>query len=180
MEAFAATLQIVISQLWRKGKLKKAARKMVRSTLSNAEGWLKCNLFSEKTPQPETEQALNDARETMARLQAQIQLLEDPDGKDQDTLEAEKAEKEALIEELEGKVEKAINKLFAIDFLRTERVQVSTDVESIEDYTNADWIGDESFVDKEDALERFPTAEGQTPRVGEEVLPAGAEGTHDT
>lgn len=156
MEAFAATLQIVISQLWRKGKLKKAARKMVRSTLSNAEGWLKCNLFSEKTPQPETEQALNDARETMARLQAQIQLLEDPDGKDQDTLEAEKAEKEALIEELEGKVEKAINKLFAIDFLRTERVQVSTDVESIEDYTNADWIGDESFVDKEDALERFP------------------------
>lgn len=155
MEAFALTLQIVISHLWKKGRLKKAARKQVRSTLSTAEGWLKCNLFSEKTPQPGTEQALNDARETMARLDAQMKLLEDPQGKDQDTLEAEKAEKTALIEELETKIEVAVNKLFAIDFVRTERIQVSTDVEQIEDYTNANWIGDESFIDAEEALERF-------------------------
>lgn len=154
-EAFALTLQIVISHLWRKGKLKKAARKVVRSTLSNAEGWVKCNLFSEKTPQPNTEQALNDARETVARLHAQINLIEDSDGKDEDTLAAEKSEKEALIEELETKIEQSINKLFAIDFLRTERVQVSTDVEGIEDYCNANWIGDESFIDKEEALEKF-------------------------
>jgi hypothetical protein len=156
METFALTLQIVISHLWRKGKLKKAARKAVRAVLSTSEGWLKCNLFSEKTPQPETEKALNDARETMARLKAQIQLLEDPDGKDEETLESERAEKEALIEELEGKLEVAVNKLFAIDFVRTERIQVSTDVEAIEDYVNADWIGDESFVSVEDALEKFP------------------------
>jgi hypothetical protein len=83
MEAFALTLQIVVSHLWRKGKLKKAARKQVRSVLSTAEGWLKCNLLSEKNPQPDTEQALNDARETLARLDAQIKLLEDPDGKDE-------------------------------------------------------------------------------------------------
>jgi hypothetical protein len=156
MEAFALTLQIVISHLWRKGRLKKAARKQVRGVLSTAEGWLKCNLFSEKTPQPETEQALNDARETVARLQAQIALLEDPQGKSEETLEAEKAEKEALIEELESKIEVAVNKLFAIDYVRTERIQVSTDVEQIEDYVNANWIGDESFIDCEEALERFP------------------------
>lgn len=156
MEAMALTLQIVISHLWRKGKMKKAARKVVRSVLSTGEGWVKCNLFSEKDPQPQTEKALNDARETMKRLQAQIELLEDPEGKDQDTLEAEKAEKEALIEELGSKIEVAVNKLFAIDFLRTERVQVSTDVESIEEYANGNWIGDESFIDMEEALEKFP------------------------
>lgn len=156
MEAFALTAQIIISHLWKKGKLKRAARKKVRSILSTAEGWLKCNLLSEKTPQPETEKALNDAQETYARLKAQIMLLEDPDGKDEETLEAEKAEKEALIEELEAKLEVAVNKLFAIDFVRTERVQVSTDVESIEDYLDAGWIGDESFICVEDALERFP------------------------
>lgn len=156
MEAFALTAQIIISHLWKKGKLKRAARKKVRSILSTAEGWLKCNLLSEKQPQPETEKALNDARETYARLQAQLKLLEDPDGKDEETLEAEKAEKQALIEELEGKLEVAVNKLFAIDFVRTERIQVSTDVESIEDYLDAGWIGDESFICCEDALERFP------------------------
>lgn len=156
MEAFALTMQIIISHLWRKGKLKKAAEKMVRSTLSNSEGWIKANLFSEKSPQPQTERALNDARETMARLQAQIELLEDPDGKDEDTLLAEREEKELLIEELETKIELAINKLFAIDFLRTERVQVSTDVEGVEDYCNANWIGDESFIDKEKVLTDFP------------------------
>lgn len=156
MEDFALTAQIIISHLWKKGKLKRAARKTVRSILSTAEGWLKCNLLSEKQPQPETEKALNDARETYQRLQAQIKLLEDPQGKDEETLEAEKAEKQALIEELEGKLEVAINKLFAIDFVRTERVQVSTDIESIEDYLDAGWIGDESFICCEDALERFP------------------------
>lgn len=156
MEAFALTLQIVISHLWRRGKLKKAAKKGVRSVLSTAEGWLKCNMISEKDPHPETQKALNDARETVARLHAQIQLLEDPQDKDPETLEAEKAEKEALVEELSEKLELAVNKMFAIDFIRTERMQVSTDVESIEDYLDSDWIGDEQYILKEDALERFP------------------------
>jgi hypothetical protein len=57
---------------------------------------------------------------------------------------------------LESKIEVAVNKLFAIDYVRTERIQVSTDVEQIEDYVNANWIGDESFIDCEEALERFP------------------------
>src|SRR6267142_1538742 len=78
MEAFAKTLEIVISHLWLRGKLKKAARKGVRSVLSNAEGWFKCTMVSEREPQPEVEHALNDAKETMARLQAQEKLLEDP------------------------------------------------------------------------------------------------------
>lgn len=156
MEAFALTAQIIISHLWKKGRLKKAARKKVRSILSTGEGWLKVNLLSEKQPQPETEKALNDARETYQRLQAQLKLLEDPDGKDEDTLEAERDEKHALIEELEAKLEVAVSKILAIDFVRTERIQVSADVEAIEDYLDASWVGDESFISKEDALERFP------------------------
>ena len=155
MEVFAKTLEIVISSLWRKGKLKKAARKGVRSVLSTAEGWFKCNMVSEKEPQPEVEVALNDAKETIARLQAQQKLLEDPNG-DPEAIEAELAEKEALLEELESKIELAVNKMFAIDFVSTERIQVSTDVSAIEDYLDADWIGDETYLDKEDALARFP------------------------
>ena len=155
METFARTSEIVISKLWKKGGLKKAARKVVRSVLTNAEGWLKCTMRSDKKPQPEIERAMNDAQETLARIQAQLKLIEDPDGKDPETLEAEKEEKEALIKELEEKLEVAVLKIFPIDFVPTHNIQVSTDVHQIEDYLDADWIGNEIYVLKDDALSRF-------------------------
>ena len=155
METFARTSEIVISKLWKKGGLKKAARKVVRSVLTNAEGWLKCTMRSDKKPQPEIERAMNDAQETLARIQARLKLIEDPDGKDPETLEAEKEEKEALIKELEEKLEVAVLKIFAIDFVPTHNIQVSTDVHQIEDYLDADWIGNEIYVLKDDALSRF-------------------------
>lgn len=154
MEIFAKTLQIVVSHLWKKGKLKKAARKGVRSVLSNAEGWFKCNLMSERTPKPEVERALNDAQETIARLEAQQKLLEEPN-LDPDDLDAELAKNEALKVSLEEKLELAINKLFVIDYVATENMQVSTDVSCIADHLDADWNGNELFVEKEDALTRF-------------------------
>lgn len=156
MEVFASTLQIVISHLWKKGKLKKAARKGVRSVLSNGEGWLKCNLLSEKMPQPQTEQAINDARETMERLHAQLRLIEDPQGHSPDELEALIAEKQTLIDSLDAKLEVAVAKFFAIDFIPTERMQVSLDVQCIEDYLDAGWIANEEFLEFDEAMARFP------------------------
>lgn len=157
MQVFARTLEIVISSLWKKGNLKKPARKGVRSVLSNGEGWFKATMVSEKRPQPEVETALNDAQETHARIVAQQKLLEDPQGKDVETLEAEKAEKEKLIADLGEKLELAVNKMFVIDYVETENIQVSTDINSIENYTDADWIGNELYLCKDDdALSRFP------------------------
>jgi hypothetical protein len=159
MDAFARTLQIVISQLWVRGKLKKAARKGVRSVLSNAEGWFKCIQVSEKIPNAEVETALNDARELYQRLIAQQKMLEDPDENDMDDRQAMIDEKEALIEALEEKMEQSINKIFVIDFIKTENMQVSTDVECIADYLDADWIGNEMYVTAEAALEMFEALE---------------------
>jgi hypothetical protein len=155
-DAFATTLQIIVSQLWLRGRLKKAARKAVRGTLSTAEGWLKCNLRSEKVPQPQTESALNDARETMEKLQAQLKLLADPENKDPEDIQAELDEKQKLIEELEDKLELAVNKLFAIDYIPCERMQISTDVNCIEDHLDARWNSNEEYIDCEEALSRFP------------------------
>lgn len=156
MQVFARTLEIVISNLWKKGNLKKPARKAVRSVLSNGEGWFKCNLHSEKKPQPEVEKALNDAQETHARIIAQQKLIEDPQNQDPETLEAEKAEKEALIKELQEKLEVAVNKMFIVDYVETENIQVSTDINCIENYTDADWIGNELYMTPEKALSSFP------------------------
>lgn len=156
MDAFATTLQIVISHMWKRGKLKKAARKTVRSVLSNAEGWIKCIMIAEKVPLPAIETQLNDARTLHARLEAQIQLLEDPEDKDPDLIQAEMDEKAALIEALEAKLEESIQKMFVIDFVKTENMQVSTDVECIADYLDANWVGNELYVDTEEALTMFP------------------------
>ena len=156
MDTFALTLQIMISYLWKRAKLKKAAKKGVRSVLSNAEGWLKAVMVTEKRPNAEVETALNDARELLERLQAQEQMLDDPEFQDPDTLDAEMEEKRILIEDLEEKLEQSINKMFCIDFIKTENIQVSIDVECIEDYADADWIANEMYITEEDALSRFP------------------------
>ena len=155
MQIFARTLEIVISSLWKKANLKKTARTGVRSVLSNGEGWFKATMVSDKKPQPEVERALNDAQETHARLIAQQKLLEDPDNQDPETLEAEKAEKEALIAELQEKLEVAVSRMFVIDYVESENIQVSTDVNRIENYLNADWIGNEIYMTREDAQAAF-------------------------
>lgn len=154
-QIFARTLEIVISSAWKKAKLKKTARTGVRSVLSNGEGWFKATYVSEKKPQPEVEAALNDAQETHQRIIAQQKLLEDPQNQDPETLAIEKDEKEKLIASLQEKLELAVSKMFVIDYVETENVQVSTDINRIENYLDADWIGNELFLVKDDALARF-------------------------
>ena len=153
-ELFARTLEIVVSQLWKRGKLKKAARKGVRSVLSNAEGWFKCLMISEKVPKPEVEKALNDARETQQRLEAQQKLLDDPTG-NPDEIEAKLVEVQTLQETLAQQMELAVNKMFVIDYVPTENIQVSGDVSCVSDYLDANWIANEMYVKKDDALARF-------------------------
>ena len=154
MQIFARTLEIVISSVWKKGNLKKPARTGVRSVLSNGEGWFKATFVADKRPQPEVETALNDAQETHARLLAQTKLVKDAN--DSETKDDELAEKQALIDELQEKLELAVNKMFVIDYVETENMQISTDVNRIENYTDADWIGNEIYIADDDALGRFP------------------------
>lgn len=156
MEAFPRTLQIVISHLWKKGKLKRSARKATRSVLTTGEGWLKAFLVSEVTPNADTYQTeLNDARELQAHLTAEKELLEDPT-MSPDELEAKQAEVAALMVSLEDKLEVAIAKIFVVDHVPSENMQVSNDVAQVSDYLDANWIGNEKFIKWDDALAQYP------------------------
>lgn len=155
-DVFARTMEIVISHLWLKGKLKKAARKGVRSVLSNGESWLKATMVSEVKPNSEVATALNDTQETKDRLAAQEAQLKDDTTMDSVTRDAMTAEVQALRATLVGKVEETVNKMFVIDFISTENMQISTDVTSIDDHTDADWNANELFLNVEDARARFP------------------------
>lgn len=164
-EAFAKTMEIVISHLWKKGNLKKAARKGVRSVLSNAEGWIKATMVSEKIPRPTLETKLNDSQETITHLQAMQKLIEDPDGKSPEEIDTMLAEQQRLHEELTTKIEMSVNKMMVIDYVPTENIQVSPDVASIEDYKDANWIANETYMEKDAALAQFERISPQDAKV---------------
>lgn len=153
MEAFAKTIEIVISRLWKQGWLKKAMRKAVRSSLSCGPGWLKVIMVTDKRTDPQVEAALNDARDNLARISAAEQQLAEGEAADR---ELAIKELELQIQGLEANVEVIVRKGLAIDFCPAETVQVSLDVHDISDYLNADWMGNEIFKPKSEVAALFP------------------------
>lgn len=156
MEAFARTAELVISRLWKDGRIKKTARKIVRSVLSTGVGWFKAILITDKIPQPEVEAALNDAHETSDRLAAAKFAIDDPDAQlSPEELDVKKAEIAQLEETLKAKIEKSVRKFLAIDFVPSQQMQVSLDVNCTEDYLDANWCANHIFVPTDDLKGSF-------------------------
>lgn len=198
LDDFAKTMEIVISKLWKQGRLKDSARRMVRSGLSTGVGWMKVILISEGTNIPQMEADLNDARDNMARLEAlkaELQIVPEPvepipgmgslmegidnvpqwpegmdsidaelivGGKPQkcelspEEFDAKMAELQDLQASLEHKVEVALRKYLAIDFVPSDCVQVSLDVRYISDYRNAGWVSNDIYRTVDEAKALFP------------------------
>lgn len=150
---FAETLEIVISRLWKVGKLKRTMRKMVRSALSVGIGWMKVIQFSESRRNPQVEKQIKDVQDNIAQIEAVKAMMgTEYDGSSEDKL----TEYNRLMQGLEAKLEVIVKRGLAIDFCRAEDVQVSLDVADIMDYADADWVANEMFVRKDQIKARFP------------------------
>ena len=152
---FAQTLKLVIRRLWKDGKLKKRARKQLRSTLSVGPGWLKIIMTKEMRNDPLVEKDLNDAQDNMLRLEAKRKQIEE-DGHTDDELDALMKEKEMLITSLENRLEVVFRRGLAIDFVRAEDMQVSLDVAEIADHLDGNWNGNQMFIQKDELMTMFP------------------------
>jgi hypothetical protein len=163
MADFAETVQIVDSHLWKKGKLKKAMKRVVRSVLSVGPGWFKSYAYSEKGRNPLLEKELGDARDNLKRVQA---LKDDLTS---DMPEDQRAEKEQELQDqvlgLVSKTELLVKRGLCIDFVRAEDMQVSLDVANIADYVDADWVSNIMYVRK-DGLKAMFTEETVDPITG--------------
>jgi hypothetical protein len=165
---FAKTLELVVSALWKapSARLKHNARAQVRSTLSTGVGWLKAIVVSNGTNIPQLKNELNDARSNMAQLDAlraklaaaeETPLVEgaeplepvevEDDGEpnpycnmSQEEIDVERARLAELEASLMNRLEVAIRKGLAVDFVSPEDMQVSLDVRCITDYPNASWV----------------------------------------
>lgn len=151
-DAFSQTMKLVISRLWKDGKLKKAVRKQVRSGQSVGPGWFKA-IFITDTQNPQTQAALNDSRDNTARIVALQQQIADNTVEDMAVAKAELAQ---LQQGLQAKVEVISRKGLAIDFCRAEDIQVSLDVADLDDYLDANWIANSIYKPKDELKTLFP------------------------
>lgn len=152
---FAATLQIVVSKLWRRGHLKKAVRRQVRSALSVGAGWIKVVALHETKTDPHVQTELNDLRDNLERVQAKMKELQNAAQSTEET-ELLEAQLEEQIESLSPQLEVMIRKGLSIDFVPAEDMQVSTDVRYIDDYLEAGWLGNYYYIPCAKACEKLP------------------------
>jgi hypothetical protein len=157
LDAFAKTMELVISRLWKKGALKKVARRQVRSGLSVGSGWFKAVLICDAPENPEMKNNLNDLRDNLERLEAVKAALAatQVDGAT-DQADTEIEQQNELIDSLENKIEATIRKFMAIDFVPAQNIQTSLDVACTEDYLDANWNADALYVLRDEVKQKFP------------------------
>jgi hypothetical protein len=160
--SFAETAGIIVSRLWKKGRLKKAARRMVRSSFSVGPGWLKVIMTHETRVNPQVQADLNDLEDNVQRLEFIQKQLEDPEG-DEDLTDDENTvklqEMKLLQESLNKKLEVIYRSGLAIDFVQAEDMQTSLDISNITDHLDANWNANKIYITKDDARVQFKRLE---------------------
>lgn len=150
---FADTLQVVISKGWKDIGLKRAADRCLRGEMTTGIGWLKSGWQEQFQKDPAIIARTRDIQENLARIEAlQAEIV----GGDVADLDARKEELRAQQAGLEGHVEKLVYRGLFIDFIPSENVQVSLDVQNLIDCKTAKWITHINFMTLDDAKAKFP------------------------
>jgi hypothetical protein len=167
---FAKTMELVVSSLWKAPttRLKDQVRNQVRSILTNGVGWLKVILVCKGTNIPEMKTQLNDTRANLRKLEAlraevtvdengqQVALTEDNETMSLEDLNAKTAEYNETLASVQNRLEVALRKALAVDFVASEDIQVSLDVRTLADYVNAGWIANRIYRPVSKLPEMFP------------------------
>lgn len=150
---FAQTLEIVVGKLWTKAKLKRRARRAVRSGLSTGIGWVKLSWQERTQRDPVTQQQINDLRAALAHIARQMEALEDtPAPAD---LEASQLSIQQQMAGLQEKVEIVVARGMAIDFVFSENLQVAPGTDILE-FLDAPWVNERVYMTITDAAKRWP------------------------
>lgn len=151
MRAFSRTLEIVISRMWKKAKMKRRTKRMVRSALGISIGWLKITWQERTAADPVTVQSIQDLQGQLAAIQATMKEAQEP-GCDAELLHLKVLDQ---MKALQSRAEKVVARGLAIDFVAAEDITVSTEVDSLLEYDEAGWIDHRVFLKKEVAKARF-------------------------
>lgn len=152
---FAETAELIASRLWRDGRLKKTAKKSVRSTLSVGQGWKKALMYTDKQPCPQVDKDILTQQSLMKSLQAQQDMLGSQISPPADVDAAKEAIKLTLTG-LQAKEAAAHSTGMCFDYIRADDMQISLDVSSITDHLDADWNSNDLYILKSSLKAKFP------------------------
>ncbi len=149
----AATLEIVVSQLWRDAALKRHAKRWVRSALTTAVGWLKASWQTRTAAiDPTTQTRIDDTVSLLQNITAlRAQLKDTQSIADAD---AKQADLERQLQALKCSCEKVIARGFVADLVECEDITIDQSV-TMADYHDAAWISHRTFMPRDDAQALF-------------------------
>lgn len=163
MKQFADTLEAVGTQMWKDANLKRRGRPWVRSSLTIGVGIMKASWQERTAIAPETQTAINDLQQNIARakaLQAEIadgtagyiagawNAVKGVVGQNQ---EAKVADLERQLATIQSGAERVVARGFVIDNVEGENFQVAPGF-AIANHLDAPWNSEFSFIAYEDAL----------------------------
>ncbi|MDH1192516.1 hypothetical protein [Stenotrophomonas sp. GD03958] len=163
MKQFAETLEAVGTQMWKDAQLKRRGRPWVRSSLTIGPGVLKATWQERTEISPETQTAINDLQQNIARAKALQKELEDGTAgygaRAWDTVkgvfgnneEAKVADLERQLAAIQNGAERVVARGYAIDNVAGENFQVAPGF-TIANHVDAPWNAEISYPSYEDAL----------------------------
>lgn len=166
MKQFAETLEAVGTQMWKDAQLKRRGRPWVRSSLTIGPGILKASWQERTEISPETQTAINDLQQNIARARALQQELEDGSagvlastwdtvkgvfGSDQ---EAKVADLIRQLETIQNGAERVVARGYVVDLVAGENFQIAPGF-TIANHRDAPWNSDISFIPFEDGAAQF-------------------------
>lgn len=157
----AKSLELVLSALWKKGKLKPRMRRVVRGILSTSHAWLKVLPVTNRRPDPLAQNEYNTLQQNIADVAAQMTALQAGQTLDGNTasvedLEVQKKQLELSQTALASRLEVEVCYGFTFDVVKPENLQVGTDVELLEEYMDSDSLTETMYFPHDQLRSMFP------------------------
>ncbi len=174
MKKFGETLQIVTQREWSVGKLKRQAKRMVRSAQTVALGFIKAQLCTDTIKDPVMESKYNSLQDNLKAIDALI--AEDQTGLNEDDLAVKREEILNQMLLVQAGVERQVVKGSVYDVVRADDILVCPDVRELLDYTEAPWIRQNIYMPAEVACKRFNLTKAQVGKASKYRMNADSNG----
>jgi len=156
-KAFADTLEIIVSRLWKDARLKTRGTRFVRSALSIGIGVMKAAWEERTAPSPETVQKMHDLQAMVARLAATRAGMDEQSGEEAD---ATMADYQRQLQALQAQAMQVVARGFVVDVVPAEDFQVAPGF-MVADYLDAPWVSHRIPMRTDEAKARFALTDEQ-------------------
>jgi len=151
---FAETIEIVASRAVREADIKKIAKQAIRNAQIDSVAMVKVGYQTDYYRDPLINDRIEDLQEKLAQLRGSAQQMDDDDI-DEEEAEATKEHMNDQIEALQAKVEVVRAEGLVIDPFPIEDFRLDPQLDSLERYRDAGWMGMCSWMTRKDVRDQF-------------------------